>query len=241
MAQLRLTSPAEYLARLDEQPAEAHVLADLFLVGTTEAFRDASVFDALRTELLPELVRARLATRARRLRIWSAGTSTGEEAFSLATLATVVADGKLEIDVLGTDVSAVALERAARGRVRADKLHGVPKEFVERFFLPSEDDATRAVAPELRDRVTFARHDLLDPTRIAPTQAVVASFDVVACRNVLIYLKTEAVVAVLTRLLKVCSAGGLLVLGSAEQLPNELADLAVQVHPGVPIFLRRTD
>jgi two-component system, chemotaxis family, CheB/CheR fusion protein len=237
LAQLGLHDLSSYRLRIEQDRGEARLLAELLLVGTTEAFRDEAVFTALRTQVLPALVERRLAAGARRLRIWSAGTSTGEEAFSLAALGMVAAGSRLAVDVLATDASSVALERAARGLIPRSRIEA-PDE-VGHFFRPLAGRSdTVEVVPELKERIVFARHDLLDPSRIAPREAVVASFDVVACRNVLIYLRPEAVLQVSARLVKACAPGGVLVLGTAEQVPESLRD---QLRPmdGVPsVYLR---
>ncbi len=236
LAQSQLPDLASYAALLLRDPAEAHLLAEQLLVNTTEAFRDHAVFAALSRPLLPDLIALRLRANARRLRIWSAGTSMGDEAYSLGAVALAAANGAIEIDVLATDVSSVALERAARGQLPKARWTWQP-EGTEHLFRVEADRVE--VAPALRSIVTFARHDLLDRQRIAPREAVVASFDVVACRNVLIYLRPDAVSEVSARLLKVLGPGGLLVLGTAEQLPAELLDQVTRPSAGLPIYLRR--
>lgn len=225
-----------YLELLATDPAEAHLLAEQLLVNTTEAFRDRSVFEGLMRELLPTLVAERVRAGARRLRIWSAGTSMGDEAYSLGAAAIAVSGGALEIDVLATDVSSIALERAARGQLPTSRLTWQPQGTEHLFTIAGE---RVEVSAPLRSVVTFARHDLLDPQRIAPREAVVASFDVVACRNVLIYLNPDAVLEVTRRLLKVLNSGGLLVLGTAEQLPAELLEQVTRPLVGLPIYLLR--
>lgn len=240
IAQLGVPDGASYAQLLARDPSEARTLADLLLVGTTEAFRDEPVFRALRTEVFPALVARRLAGGAKRLRIWSAGTSTGDEAFSLAAVGILVADGRMEIDVLATDASPVALERAARGVLPRSHLDGVPEE-ARRFFrdVPGRAQSVE-VTPEVKERVVFARHDLLDETRIAPREAVVASFDVVSCRNVLIYLRPDAVLRTSERLVKACAPGGILILGTAEQAPDALRDQLAPV-PGAPsVYVRQS-
>jgi chemotaxis methyl-accepting protein methylase len=237
---LRLTHTRQpdlsaYLALLAADPAEAHQLAEQLLVNTTEAFRDRPVFEGLVNALLPPLVAERARAGARRLRIWSAGTSMGDEAYSLGAAAIAVAGDRLEIDVLATDVSSVALERAARGAFPRSRLTWQPLGTEHLFTIEGE---RVEVGPTLRSLVTFARHDLLDRHRIAPREAVIASFDVVACRNVLIYLQPDAVTEVTSRLLKVLNPGGLLVLGTAEQLPRELLDQVTRPITSLPIYRR---
>jgi chemotaxis protein methyltransferase CheR len=142
------------------------------------------------------------------LSIWSAGCATGEEPYSLA-IALLEAGRRGAGDrIVATDVSARALAAASAGAYRARALRNLPRPLAERWFEPREP---RRVRGELRELVAFERHNLVaDP---APAGA---PFDVVLCRNVLIYFTPETAAAVLYRIVGALVPGGVLVLGPVE-------------------------
>jgi chemotaxis methyl-accepting protein methylase len=239
-ALLGLGTLEEYLELVSRDPLELRHLAEFLLIPTTEMFRDIETFSRLRNDLLPALVARRVRDGARQLRIWSAGCSTGEEAFSLAACAAMEVERhtpKLEVSVLASDVSTQSLERAARGMVPDSRATHVPSDIRSRF-LTTHGTSVR-ISDEILSRVTFSRHDLLDPNRIAPSAAVIASFDIVSCRNVLIYLEPYARQKALDRLLKSCAPWGIILLGSAEALPASVADLAISTKDTRHAYIRR--
>lgn len=207
--------PAAYLARLADDEAEQRRLAAHLLVHTTRFFRDPATFAALGRRVLPELF---LRARERRapLRAWVVGASTGEEAYSLAML--LAEQGRTHrhpASVLASDRVAQVVEQARLGTYpRAAVVAAVPAELRARYFVPRGDGLQ--VVQALREAVTFAVHDLLG-LELAPREALLAEFDLVLCRNVLIYLDARSQVRAFERLRAVLSAGGALLLGPSEE------------------------
>jgi chemotaxis protein methyltransferase CheR len=161
--------------------------------------------------VVPTLERVAVRDGRERLRAWSAGCASGEEAYTLALLWPA-------IDVLATDVHAPVLERARRARYPASSLRELTAAERERGFVACGGE--HAVRPEIAARVAVARHDLRDPPPAA------APFDLVLCRNAAFtYLDAAAQGAALDRLADALVAGGALVLGLHESLP-ETARLA---------------
>ncbi len=209
-----------YVERIEADPGEREALLQDLLISTTGFFRDAAVFSLLAEEVLPDLLRGR--DPADELRLWSAGCSTGEEAYSLAALALDVAS-RLgfpgNVKVFATDVNAAGLTRASEGIFPDDVAEHLPEALRRRFFQRA-DDGWRPDA-SLRRHIVFARHNLLtDPpfTRI----------DLASCRNLLIYLKPEAQRKALAQLHFALCPQGLLLLGSSETV-GELEDGAFSV------------
>jgi chemotaxis protein methyltransferase CheR len=190
--------------------AIADRLVEALLNNETYFFRDRDTFQLLVREALPRLAAARSAER--RLRIWCAGCSTGQEIYSLAI---ALAEERLKwagwtIDLLGTDVSAAALERAREGLyTQFEVQRGLPATQMIRWFEREESGDWR-IAPALRSAVRFERHNLLAP---APPPG---TFDLVLCRNVLLYFGAEARRSVFERLARACASDGLLMLGAGE-------------------------
>lgn len=216
-----LPAYAELLAR---QPSELFRVIDSLFIPTTEPFRGRATFAALRESALPALVARRRAEHRARLptlRAWVAACSTGDEAWSLAMClldAAGRADPAAAVHVLATDVSSSALERAARGELSAEAARAVPPELAARFLV--ESGGRVRVGPEVLGAISFVRHDLLDPHVAFPTEAVFASFDLVSCRNLLIYLDNSAQLRVAERLLAASEPGGLLLLDESESPPG---------------------
>ena len=183
-------------------------VVEALLNHETSFFRDAGAFAQLAGEVLPAL--ADLRARTRRLRIWSAGCSTGQEAYSLAIeLARAPARwAGWTVAILGTDISAQAVARAREGRYGAFEIgRGLPGPDVPAYF-DADGDGWRA-SPALRRRLEFARHNLLDPPPAGP-------FDLVLCRNVLLYFAPEQQRVVLDHLAHALSPDGFLMLGAGE-------------------------
>jgi chemotaxis methyl-accepting protein methylase len=199
MALQRTATPAAYLARLRADDAAAWTLLGRLTVKVSRFFRNPDVFSALRDRVLPAL---RAGRGGAPLRLWSAGCARGQEPYSLAML--LDSDG-CEGSVLATDVDPAALA-AARAALAARALEPL-------------DDGRVAVAPRAAARVRFVGHDLTSP--LPPDE--VGRFDLVCCRNVLIYFVREAQAAILARLLARVAPGGFLCLGEAEWPPASLA------------------
>ena len=184
---------------LERHPAELEQLAELVRVGETRFFRDPEQWQALATAL------PRLLPQRSRHRALSAGCSTGEEAFTLAMLLATAALAPFR--VVGVDRSATALTHA-RSAIYAEECRAqIPQAHFERFLRPRAGALT--VTPELRDTVSFVQRDLL-------TGPPPGNYELIVCKNLLIYLKPEAGDRVLRSLFTSLSPGGLLLIARAE-------------------------
>lgn len=215
-------------------------------IGETFFFRYAEQFAALRQTILPELIAAR--ERARTLRIWSAGCSTGAEPYSVAILVRELLGDALpdwRIAILGSDISAEALATARAAEYGRWALRTMPVEERVRYFtrLPPRPGAQReggfALRPEFRELVRFEQRNLL--TLVEPGVPEAERFDLILCRNVLIYFDTETVAAVVRGLARRLRQGGWLLLGHAEPNPAFAAFLDPLSLPGTTAYRRRED
>ena len=193
---------------MGREPSLATEVVEALLNNETYFFRDRTPFDLLGKATLPKLIQRR---QSKRLRIWSAGCSTGQEAYSLAML---FAEDPLRwagwtIDILGTDVSESAVRRAREGVYSQFEVQrGLGINQMIRWFEES-DDGWRAVDP-LRRMVRFQVQNLLEPP---PHPGL---FDIVLCRNVLLYLNAERRGLIFDRIAGAMEPDGWLMLGAGE-------------------------
>lgn len=202
-------SPLAYLTTLREEPTEVDRLLEELTVKVSRFYRNALVFDTLRALL------AALPRRAGEPpRLWSAGCGRGEEAYTLAMLT-----GDDPCAVWASDVDPAALAVARAGIYERTAAAELPDSLARRWLV-SHPPASVRVGDELRRRVRLLQHDVT--AHAAPPAA---SYDLVACRNVLIYLTPPVQRRVLERLADCLAPGGLLCLGEAEWVPDRVPTL----------------
>jgi chemotaxis methyl-accepting protein methylase len=220
MIAARAATLPEYLDRLVRNPAEADALLERLTIKVSRFFRDPATFEALRRLLAAR----RAADPARGLQLWSAGCGHGEEPYSLAMLLAAEGVHSSSQDVLATDVDPAALSTAMRARYEVAALQDVPAALRERFFEVDPAMGACRLRSAVRARVEFLRHDLVGSAGAPDGRR----FDLVCCRNVLIYLEPTLQLRVERLLLESLSPGGLLCLGEAEwPIPEVAARLSV--------------
>lgn len=232
-----VSSYPDYANVLDADGHEYARLLDALTVNVTRFFRDAATYEALARSVVPVLWDAGDDT----ISVWSAGAASGEEAYSLAALFHDEALRRSELDrlgrvrIVGTDIDRASLLAAARAEYAPSAFHETPRDVLDRLFPRADATGlgdTRLVASLLRGLVTFQRRDLLrEPP---PT----GTFDLVVCRNVIIYLDRPAQEALLATLHGALRPGGYLVLGRAEMLLGSARARFTPVVPRERIFQR---
>jgi len=192
----------------------AQQVIEALTTNETLFFRDMAPFDALRKLIVPEL----LEKKPIKLAIWSAAASSGQEAYSIAMLLKEMKSGQpglssLPVDILGTDLSEQILDRARTAKyVQFEVNRGLPATYLVKYFQRVGLDWQ--LKEEIRNMVKFRRFDLRQP------MAALGKFDIVFCRNVLIYFDVETKVKILNQLHTVLNPGGYLLLGGAETVIN---------------------
>jgi chemotaxis protein methyltransferase CheR len=204
-------SEQQYLLHLQSAAgaAELAALVSVVVVHKTDLFRDEVQLASFRSHVLEPLV-ARAAGRP--LRVWSAGCATGEEVATLLILLDE-AGAAPGSSVLGTDISEPALSRARPLCFQAEQIRRLPAQIRDRYFI--QDAARARLVPELRERATFQVHNLMETPYPAGGGD---GFDVIFCRNVLIYFTAEAFDRVVGSLAERLAMSGTLVLSAAEPL-----------------------
>ena len=208
---------------MGKEPGLASRVVEALLNNETYFFRDRTPFDMLGTQALADLAKRRAASK--RIRIWSAGCSTGQEAYSLAML---FAEDPTRwagwtIDILGTDVSEGVIERARSGTyTQFEVQRGLGINQMIRWFEESED-GWRAVEA-LRRSVRFQVHNILEP--LPHPQP----FDIILCRNVLLYLNAEKRGLAFDRLASAMAPDGWLMLGAGETVIGQTKRLSADLN-----------
>lgn len=218
-----------YLCRYQESRHELKKLVALLTIGETSFFRYEPHFAALTDVVIPELIERNRATR--RIRIWSAGCSSGEEVYSLAIL---FLDrfpqlAGWDISILGTDISKNALAAARKGVYRDRAVRNVGPERLSSWFVRS--GSTWAVAERPRSLVRFDFLNLQGESYPDPKSGT-AECDMIFCRNVMIYFRPETSRAIVGRLHRALRPGGFLFLGHAETLGSGFLDFKRCQHQG---------
>jgi chemotaxis protein methyltransferase CheR len=200
--------------RISPDPSLERAIAEAMTIKETSFFRDSRPFDLLRTELLPTLIEARRSTRS--LRLWSAASSTGQEAYSLAMLLLehFSESRSWNIRIEGTDISYEAIGKARRGVYhRIEMSRGVSARQMVRFFDQAGENWI--AKPEIRQLCKFQHVNLCRPPLPFHDR-----FDVILLRNVLLYFSQETRRMLLAGVHRLLAADGILFLGSAEQPPE---------------------
>jgi two-component system, chemotaxis family, CheB/CheR fusion protein len=206
----------DYADRLRHQPEEVTALFRDLLIGVTEFFRDQAAFRVLETAVIPRLFEDKGLDDE--IRVWVAGCSTGEEAYSIAILLREQIE-KLPsppaVQIFATDIDEAALSVARAARYPANVVKSVPAERLQRFFV--QDSGSYRVVKELREMCIFAVHSLIrDPP--------FSRLDLISCRNLLIYLKPSLQAQIVPLVHYALRPGGFVFLGSSESVSryNEL-------------------
>jgi len=204
-----------YLERLREHPAEVRKLADDLLISVTSFFRDPEAFEKLEKEIVPGLFANKGPNDT--VRMWSVGCATGEEAYSIAMLLLEEAghrEAAPQIQIFGSDLHTRSLQQAREGLYLGNIEADVSAERLKRFF--HKENGSYRIRKEVRDAVVFAPHNVLsDPP--------FSRIDLIACRNLLIYLDRDVQRAVIELFHYALNPDGVLLLGSAETI--EASDL----------------
>lgn len=217
----------QYVTTQDPRGEERLQMVNCLTTNKTDFFREGHHFDFLQHTVFPDLRQRAQRGKPRRMRIWSAACSSGEEPYTIAM--TVREEfpptSGWDIRILASDIDTEVLRRAERGVYDLDRLSGVPDAFKRKYFLRGKGkwDGSARVRPELQELISFRRINFIDPQW--PVQA---RFDVIFCRNVIIYFDRDTQRRLFERLHGYLHEDGYLMVGHSENL-HWLGDLFAPV------------
>jgi two-component system, chemotaxis family, CheB/CheR fusion protein len=219
-SQLNIKSLRDYVGLLLDNKEEINNLSKQFLIGVTKFFRDELAFEILRKRVVPAIFESKKPTDT--LKIWVAGCSTGEEAYSIGILCLEYIRGhglKNQVKIFASDIDKDALEIAAKGIYPETIVNDISEERLNSFFY--REGNSYIVKPDLRKMVVFAEHDVIKNPPFS-------KLDLVSCRNLLIYMDSVLQQKVLSTFHFGLNPGGYLFLGSSENiggLKNSMAEV----------------
>lgn len=225
----QITKYSDYLNYLKTHPEEYDELIDALTINVSGFFRDAICFEYLSRILIPSLVEDKLAANNKELRVWSAGCSTGEEAYTLALILSECIEKTkqdINVNIFATDINDRYLSVARKGVYGISSMEELKVGLLGKYFV-YHPDKTYSLVPAIKKIVHFSAYDLLDKKTGVPRESIFGYFDIVLCRNVLIYYNKENQGIIFNKILRALHPGGLMVLGQAE-MPDEKTAEAVK-------------
>ncbi len=207
----------EYSQFIKFNPNEIDNLIDVFTINVSHFFRNPLAFEIIKKILIPDLVLNKTKENDNSLRIWSAGCSFGEEAYSIAIIINEFF-GKEKTSILpriiATDIDKKALKIANEASYNVKSIQNVKYSIAEKYFKKENDKFV--LSNEIKKMVQFSFFDLTDKIHEVPPESIFGGFDIVFCRNVLIYFNLDYQKIVFNKLYKSLNKNGYLVLGDAE-------------------------
>ena len=224
-------SYATYLDYLEHNAGEFEELFDTILINVTAFFRDADAWDFLQADVVPQIIAQKGPTEP--IRVWSAGSATGEEAYSLAIVFTEVIGAnefRTRVKIYATDVDEPALIAARCATYTAKDVGNLPAAIVDKYFERS--DTRYVFRKDLQQSVVFGRNDLIK-------DAPISRIDLLVCRNSIMYFDAPTQGRIVSRFFSALNDGGYLFLGRAEALLTH-ANMFAPVDLKRRIFLKVT-
>ena len=240
---LGIKDMADYETYLAKNPKEYTALLHSLTIKVSEFFRDPEIFNYLEQAVLPAIFKAHAQKNDYNIRIWSTACAYGEEVYSTAILILEYLQrmddaerSRWHITILGTDIDPLAVEKAVDGVYSIKSVKDIlplhPNAFERIKGMPNH----LQIAPEVRGMAQFVCFDIATAKRLSPPAGIFAEYDLIYCRNVLIYYDCQQKLDTLYRLYTCLCPYGYLVLGKAEGIPDELSACFIQVKPGIKIY-----
>lgn len=222
----------DYLFSREGADSEIIHMLDVVSTNKTDFFREPTHFDFLTEKILPDFYQS---NKGKQFKVWSAGCSSGEEPYTLSIVLSEFAEKSPGFDfgIWATDLSTRILQAAMNAVYKEDRVEIVPMTLKKKYMLKSKDrtNPTVKMAPNIRNKVRFGRLNFMDDH-----YAISETFDVIFCRNVLIYFDRDTQEQVINKLCTKLKPGGYLILGHSESILNMKLPLK-QIKPTIYIRL----
>ena len=217
-----------YSRLLDKNKSEVTEFLNAITINVTEFMRDRTPFLYFQNEIIPSLIERKKKSQNHLVRFWSAACSNGEEPYSIGICSKEVLPSDWNISIYATDIDEDSLDRASKGIYSNEQLKNLDPVFIKKYFEPSGKDFKIKNINKLSIR--FMKHDLTSD------QTVSKHFDVIFCRNVMIYFNDEQKVKMLTGFYNSLSDDSYLIIGKSETLPDKIRELFTAVSIREKIF-----
>jgi chemotaxis protein methyltransferase CheR len=205
----KMESYSEYYALIVKDKEEMKVLLDTVTTNLTRFFRNTAHFDAFEKFVIPDLIKLKQSGSDRKIRIWSAGCSTGEEPFTIAMIAKEILPPGWSVEIVASDISLKSLMVGKEGFYPDSRVQGIPEEFLKKYFERKGNGYQ--VKDEIKSLIRFDYHNL-------KYDSGARNLDIVFCRNVLIYFDEVAQKATVERFWDSMSTHSYLFIGHSESL-----------------------
>ncbi len=219
---LKQTNFESYLVYLNENNFELDILIDSLTINVSEFFRNPLVYDYISDVLFPTLISLKINKSNNSLRIWSAGCATGEEPYSIAIILDSLQkriNSNININIIATDIDQKSIQKAKEGIYSQSVLKNVKYHFIDEYFI--KKNGYFEIKDEIKKMVSFSFYDLLDTHSYAPPDSMFGDFDLILCRNVIIYFQEHKQNVIFEKLARSLVVNGFLVLGETENLPDK--------------------
>lgn len=213
---------ASYFDFLQNDAAEVDLLIDSLTINVTKFFRNPFAFYYLEKIVFKDIIAA-CKNNNQEIRIWSAGCSTGEETYTLAILLQEYFEReKIELPaiIIGTDIDKNIIKKAKTAVYNSTSIENLPFSFVEKYFR--KEDEKYVLIDKIKNMVDFSEYDILHHDFAVPPASVFGDFNLILCRNLLIYFYLDSQTLILNRIASALVKNGYLMLGEAEMLSHDL-------------------
>lgn len=208
----------EYLEFLKRNTNEMEALQDVLTINVSHFFRNSFTFEYIDKIIIPNIIDKKIKAKNSALRIWSAGCSTGEEAYSIGILIDNYLQKcnlNIDVNIFATDVDQKSLDFAKKGEYPKESLKETKLEIATNYF--SQHEGKYLILPKIKKMVHFSNFNLLNNQQYAPEESIYGDFDLVFCRNVLIYFDKQYQEIICDKLHKSMNSSSFLILGEAEE------------------------
>jgi len=228
-----------YFKYLQNTPEEFDALVDVLTINVSKFFRNPICFEYLSKIVIPSIVSQKTDFNDCNLRIWSAGCSTGEEPYSVAININEYIEKEkipLKVSIFATDIDKNALSTAIQGKYNIDSIEEVKTGILKKHFTCTED--SYKIKSKIKKMIDFSFYDLLNKKSYVPPNCIFGGFDIVLCRNVLIYFNTDYHERIFEKLYRSLNPNGYLILGEAEVISEKYKNKFKKISSCCKIYVR---